>query len=120
MSDEIKVVYVAMKDDCDEDIIALISYMNKDDKWIIDSGCSHHMNGDKNKFKTFESCDGNSVKFGNDSPCLVQGKWYAVLIEKITCENTYFVEGLNYNLLSVPQLNKSRYKVEFNQKKALI
>ena len=64
MSDEIEVVYVAMKDDSDEDTTTLISYVNRDDKWIIYSGCSHHMTSDKNKFKTFESCDGNSVKFG--------------------------------------------------------
>ena len=60
---KIEVVYVAMKDDSNEDTTALISYVNKDDKWIIDSGCSHHMTGDKNKFKTFENCDENSVKF---------------------------------------------------------
>ena len=69
-SDKIEVVYVTMKGNLDEDTIALISYVNKDDKWIIDSGFSHHMTGDKNKFKTFENCDGNSVKFGNDSPLL--------------------------------------------------
>ena len=39
---EIEVVYVVMKDDSDEDTTALVSYVNKDDKWIIDSGCSHH------------------------------------------------------------------------------
>ena len=78
------------------------------------------MTGDKNKFKTFENCDGNSVKFGNDSPCPVKGKGSIVLTDKITCENTYFVEGLNYNLLSVAQLNRLGCKVKFNQKKALI
>ena len=120
MSDEIEVVYVAMKDDSDEDTTTLISSVNNDDKQIIDSGYSCHMTGDKNKFKTFESYDGNNVKFGNDEPCHVKGKGFVVLIEKITCDNTYFVEGLNYNFLSVTQLNRSRYKVEFNQKKALI
>ena len=78
------------------------------------------MIGNENKFKTFENCDGNNVKFGNDSPCPMKGKGFVVLIDKIICGNTYFVEGLNYNLLSVAQLNKSRYTVEFNQKKMLI
>ena len=50
----------------------------------------------------------------------MKGKGFVVFIDKITCENTYFVEGLNYNLLSVVQLNRLGYKVEFNQKKALI
>ena len=88
--------------------------MNKDDKWIIDSGFSHHMVGDKSKFKMFEYYDGNNVKFGNDSPCAMKGKGFFVLIDKIICESTYFVEGLNYNFLSVAQLKKSGYKVEFN------
>ena len=35
-----EVVYVAMKDDSDEDeAIALVSYVNKSDRWIIGSGC---------------------------------------------------------------------------------
>ena len=95
MFDEIEVVYVAMKDDSNEDTTTLISYVNKDDKWIIDSGCSHHMTGDKSKFKTFELYDGNNVKFGNDAPCPIKGKGSVVLIEKITHYNMYFVQGLN-------------------------
>ena len=38
-----EVVYVAIKDEA----TALVTCMNKNDKWIIDSGCSHHMTGDK-------------------------------------------------------------------------
>ena len=94
MSNEIEVVYVAMNDDSNEDTTTLISYVNKDDKWIIDSGCLHHMTSDKSKFKTFESYDGNNVKFWNDAPFPMIGKGYVVLIDKFTCDNTYFV-GLN-------------------------
>ena len=78
------------------------------------------MTSDKNKFKPFEYYDGNNIKFEKDAPFPMNGKGSIVLIDKITCDNTYFVEGLNYNLLSVAQLNRSGYKVEFNQKKALI
>ena len=45
------VVYVTMKDESNEDEkTTLITYVNKNDKCIIDSGCSHHMIGDKSKF----------------------------------------------------------------------
>ena len=44
-----EVVYVVINDNSNEDATTLIFYVNKDDKWIIDSGCSHHMTGDKNK-----------------------------------------------------------------------
>ena len=42
------------------------------------------------------------------------------LTDKISCENAYWVEGLNYNLLSVAQLNRTGYRVEFHHKKAKI
>ena len=75
--------------------------MNKNDKWIIDSRFSHHMIGDKSKFITFTQYDGNNVRFGNNAPCLIKGKGSIKLTEKISCDNVYYVEGLNYNLLSV-------------------
>ena len=40
--------------------------------------------------------------------------------QKIFCDNDYYVEGLNYNLLSVSKLNSSGYKVEFENKIAKI
>ena len=91
-----------MKDESDEDeATKLVTYINKNDKWIIDNGCSHHMTADKSKFITFTQYDGNSVIFGNDAPCLIKGKGSIKLIEKISCDNAYCIEGLNYNLLSV-------------------
>ena len=42
------------------------------------------------------------------------------LIDNISCDNAYYVEGLNYNLLSVSQLNKLGCKVEFENKIAKI
>lgn len=32
------------------------------------------------------------------------------------CDNAYYVEGINYNLLSVSQLNSSSCKVQFENK----
>ena len=77
-----------MKDESDEDeATTLVTYMNKNNKWIIDSGFSHHMNGDKSKFITFTQYDGNSVRYGNDAPCLIKGKGSIKIIEKISCDN---------------------------------
>ena len=96
-----ELMYVAMKDDYDEDeATALVSYVNKSDRWIIDRLCSHHMIGYKSKFITLDYYNGNSVRFVNDAPCLIKGKGSIKLIEKIMCENAYYVR-LNYNLLCV-------------------
>ena len=71
-------------------------------------------------FSTFETYDRNNVKFGNNAPCPMKGKASILLIHKITCDNTYYFEGLNYIFLSVAQLNRLGCKVEFNERKALI
>ena len=46
-------VYISIKDELDDEDnenMALISHVSKNDTWIIDSGCSHHMTSDKTKF----------------------------------------------------------------------
>ena len=70
-------VYVTIKDESNEDeATTLVSCVRKNDRWIIDSGCSHHMIGDKSKFITLNFFDRNSVRFGNDAPCLIMLKSY--------------------------------------------
>ena len=65
---EDEIVYITIKDEYDEEEekMALISHVSKNDTWIIDSGCSHHMTGDRTKFEHY---DGGSVRFGNNGPC---------------------------------------------------
>lgn len=63
-----------MKEDSDEDEkIALVSYVNKSERWITSNGCSNHMSGDKSKFESIGPYKGGYVKFSNDVPCFVKG-----------------------------------------------
>ena len=78
------------------------------------------MTRDKSKFITFTQYDGNSVRFENDAPCLIKEKGSIKLIEKISCENAYCAERLNYNQMSVSQLGNVGCKVEFGNKIAKI
>ena len=78
------------------------------------------MTRDKSKFITLNYYDGNSVRFSNDAPYLIKGKGSTKLIEKILCDNAYYVEGLNYNLLSVSKLNSLVCKVDFENQIAKI
>ncbi|GLJ07185.1 hypothetical protein SUGI_0060740 [Cryptomeria japonica] len=111
-----EVVYVDIKDGSDEERYEekdLISRINTNDSWIIDSGCSHHMIGDKHKFVILEDYDGGYVRFGNDAPYPVRGKGSITLLDIAKCNDVYWVEGLKYNLLSVAQLNNTGYRIEF-------
>ena len=112
---EDEMVYIDAKDESndEEDKMALISHVSKNDTWIIDSGFSHHMTRDKTKFEHMEHYDGGSVRFGNKEPCCIKGKGQISLTSKLRCENAYCVEGLKHNLLSVAQLNNIGFKVEF-------
>ena len=42
-----------------------------------------------------------------------KGKGCTSLTNELVCDNAYWVEGLNHNLLSVAQLNNIEFKVEF-------
>ena len=87
-----EVVYVAMKNESDEDeATTLVTYVNKNDRCIIDRGCSHHMTGEKSNFITFTQYDGNSVRFENDAPCLIKGKGRIKHIEKISHDNNHIM-----------------------------
>lgn len=113
-TDTEEIFYVAIKDGSDEEK-SLISHLKTNDSWIIDSGCSHHMTGDKHKFVMLEDYDGGYVRFGNDAPCLVKGKGSITLLDNAKCNDVYWVEGLKYNLLSVAQLNNTSYRIEFQK-----
>ena len=90
----------------------------KNDTWIIDSGCSHHMIGVKINFEHFEDYDGGSVRFGNNEPCCIKGRGQISLTKELVCDNAYWVEGLKHNMLSVAHLINIGFKVEFMHGKA--
>ena len=76
ISKDDEMIYIVVKDEFDDDgdKMAPISHVRKNDTCIIDSGFSHHMNGDKIKFEHMEHYDGGSVRFGNNEPCCIKGK----------------------------------------------
>ena len=119
-SDDDEMMSIAENDKSnnEEDKMALISHVRKNDTWIIDSGCSHHITGGKTNFEHMEHYDGESVRFGNNEPCCIKGKGCISLTNGLRCDNAYWVEGLKHNLLSVTQLNNIGFKVEFMNGKA--
>lgn len=52
------------KDDCEETMLIAnsnIEVINYDRDWIVDSGCSNHMMGDKSKFSSLVEYKGDKV-----------------------------------------------------------
>ena len=82
-------VYIVIKDESDDenDKMALISHITKNDTWIIDSGYSYQMNGNKSMFENLVHYDGGSFIFGNDEPYYVKGKRCIALTNELRCDN---------------------------------
>ena len=97
-------LYIVVKDESDDerDKMVLISHVSKNDTWIIDSGFSHHITRAKTKFEYFEHYDGGNVRFGNNEPCCIKWKDRISLTNELICDNSYWVEGLKNNILSMP------------------
>ncbi|GJV30660.1 retrovirus-related pol polyprotein from transposon TNT 1-94 [Tanacetum coccineum] len=70
--------------------------------WYLDSGCSKHMTGQREKVINFVSKFIGTVRFGNDHFCRYHGIWRFTAWE-YPYFTIYYVEGLGRNLFLVGQ-----------------
>ncbi|GJQ97729.1 retrovirus-related pol polyprotein from transposon TNT 1-94 [Tanacetum coccineum] len=83
--------------------------------WIVSSGCSKHMMGDRTQMENFVEKFMGSVCFGNDHFASI--KSYGIYVQgNITVCHVYYVEGLRHNLFSVGQLCDGDIEVAFRSK----
>nr|GEU67130.1 retrovirus-related Pol polyprotein from transposon TNT 1-94 [Tanacetum cinerariifolium] len=65
--------------------------------WIIDSGCSNHMTGNRALLTNFVEKFFGTVSFGNNDFAVIVG-YGDVVIGSMTIKKVYYVEGLGHNL----------------------
>ena len=53
---------------------AALKAQTKKTTWILDSGCTSHMIGDKTKLSNLNNFNGGTVKFGNNDDAQIVGK----------------------------------------------
>nr|GEU78822.1 integrase, catalytic region, zinc finger, CCHC-type, peptidase aspartic, catalytic [Tanacetum cinerariifolium] len=80
--------------------------------WIVDSGCSKHMTGDRALLKIFIEKFVGTVCFGNDHFATITG-YGDYLQGNITVCHVYYVEGLGHNLFNVGKFCDGDLKVDF-------
>ncbi|KAK1684692.1 hypothetical protein QYE76_045540 [Lolium multiflorum] len=81
-------------------------------KWVLDSGCTSHMNGGKNLVKELRpNINHITVSFGDNSTSEVLGFGKVVVAHNITLVDVMLVKTLGYNLLSVSALGKMGFAV---------
>ncbi|GJX83025.1 retrovirus-related pol polyprotein from transposon TNT 1-94 [Tanacetum coccineum] len=83
--------------------------------WIVDSGCSKCMMGDRSLLKNFIEKFMGTVRFRNDNFAAITG--YGDYIQgNITICHVYYVEGLGHNLFSVGQFYDGDLEMAFRSK----
>nr|GFA80385.1 retrovirus-related Pol polyprotein from transposon TNT 1-94 [Tanacetum cinerariifolium] len=82
--------------------------------WIIDSGCSKHMTGNRALLINFVEKFLRTVRFGNNDFVVIAG-YGDVVIGSMTIKKVYYVEGLGDNLFSVGQLCDKGLEVAFRK-----
>ncbi|GKA29093.1 integrase, catalytic region, zinc finger, CCHC-type containing protein [Tanacetum coccineum] len=80
--------------------------------WIVDSGCSKHMTGDRSLLENFIEKFMGTVRFRNDHFAAIT--CYGDYVQgNITICHVYYVKGLGHNLFSVGKFCDGDLKVAF-------
>nr|GEY26630.1 integrase, catalytic region, zinc finger, CCHC-type, peptidase aspartic, catalytic [Tanacetum cinerariifolium] len=82
--------------------------------WIIDSGCSKHMTGNRALLTNFVEKFLGMVRFGNNDFAVIAG-YEDVVIGSMKIKKVYYVEGLGHNLFSVGQFCDKVLEVAFRK-----
>jgi hypothetical protein len=83
--------------------------------WVIDSGCTNHMTGERNILSHLyeDISDFDNINFGDDSKGGVKGIGDVPISKDYNPSNVLLVDSLNFNLLSIAQLCDNGYKCTF-------
>nr|GEU53195.1 hypothetical protein [Tanacetum cinerariifolium] len=82
--------------------------------WIIDSGCSKHVMGNRALLTNFVETFLRTVHFCNNDFVVIAG-YGDVVIGSMTIKKVYYVEGLGHNLFSVGQFCDKGLEVAFRK-----
>nr|GEY98979.1 integrase, catalytic region, zinc finger, CCHC-type, peptidase aspartic, catalytic [Tanacetum cinerariifolium] len=82
--------------------------------WIIDSGCSKHMTGNRALLTNFVEMFLGTVCFGNNDFAVIAGH-EDVVIGSMTINKVYYVEGLGHNLFSIRKFCDKGLEVAFRK-----
>nr|GEX32315.1 integrase, catalytic region, zinc finger, CCHC-type, peptidase aspartic, catalytic [Tanacetum cinerariifolium] len=82
--------------------------------WIIDSGCSKHMTGNRALLTNFVEKFLGTVLFGNNDFAVIAG-YEDVVIGSMTIKKVYYVKGLGHNLFSVGQFCHKGLEIAFRK-----
>ena len=85
------------------------------DLWLLDSGCSNHMTGNKSLLSSLDSSVVTNIKLGDDFLVPAKGKGIIPVLtkknEKKFIHEVFYVPHLNVNLINIDQLLQNQYDI---------
>ena len=98
-----------------DQVLLMVTTRSKEDysSWYLDTGCSNHMTGNKDRLVDFNPNVTTSVRFADNSTILAEGIG-KVMITRKNGETTYihsvlYVPSMKNNLLSLVQLREKGF-----------
>ncbi|KAL4384716.1 hypothetical protein GQ457_15G015800 [Hibiscus cannabinus] len=110
----------ASEENQDEDehlfMVSHVAESSHNSVWLVDSGCTSRMTPVAAYFSSLDKSFVTSVKMRNDVTVQVHGKGSISVNTpkgKRTIHNVLFISDLNQSLLSIPQMAKNGFSVQF-------
>ena len=96
----------------------LQAYSSGGSSWVLDSGCTNHMTGERSMFSSYSPTTNSdeNIIFGDNSKGGVIGLGKVAITLDHSITNVLHVDSLKYNLLSVSQLCEMGYNCLFTDK----
>jgi hypothetical protein len=98
--------------------LVLQAYSSGGSSWVLDSGCTNHMTGERSMFSSYSPTtnSNDNIVFGDNSKGEVIGLGKVAISLDHSISNVLHVDLLSYNLLSVSQLCEMGYNCLFTDK----
>uniref|UniRef100_A0A6N2MV24 CCHC-type domain-containing protein n=1 Tax=Salix viminalis TaxID=40686 RepID=A0A6N2MV24_SALVM len=116
---DIQTISIAGEDDEQAFTTNISDQIDYESDWIVDSGCSNHMTGDKEKLQNLTEYKGNRVVItANNSKLPIAHVGNTMVSNhhsdnEVALQKVYHVPGMKKNLLSVSQLTSAGHYVLF-------
>ncbi|GJW27234.1 retrovirus-related pol polyprotein from transposon TNT 1-94 [Tanacetum coccineum] len=110
---------VSEEDQVDDEHLFMVSHLDKHPDsltWLMDSGCTSHMTPERSFFISLDTADNPRVNLGDGRYARVKGRGtIAINTKKGTkyISRVLYVPELDRSMLSVPQMIKNGYGVNF-------
>jgi len=85
-------------------ILFCIKPLNKEDKWILDSGATEHVTMNIQNFTTYQEVKNIKVNLPNDNCVVATHKGDVKIHDDIIMHNVLFIPDFHFNLISISRL----------------